>query len=265
VLLIGNSQLGYFGNTPQPPDVTLALDDVSTLAFNGDHRLLVERVQREGTGCSGFVSEGDGPGTPLGEAANPDFDVVVLLPAIGENSGNAPCWEQFRDAAEGAGNRFAMMATAHVSSAYPSGFDTLDDAIRTYSAEHALTFIPAGETWRRVLGDAPTRDALLAMYNPDLAHPGPEGSYLYILALYGALTGTSVANAGIDNDIQALRCLPDSPCLSEDEMRGCLNSRGEWQCAAGNGVVFTNGKVHFVTDDEAALYQGVVDDVLAER
>jgi large subunit ribosomal protein L27 len=27
----------------------------------------------------------------------------------------------------------------------------------------------------------------------------------------------------------------------------------------------SNGKVHFVTDDEAALYQQVVDDVLAER
>ena len=156
-----------------------------------------------------------------------------------------------------------MMATAHVSHAYPGGFDALDAAVSSYSLEHDVTFVPAGATWRRVLGDTPTREALLAMYHGDLAHPGPEGSYLYVLALYRALTGASVSRAGIDNDVPALRCLPSVPCLSEQEMRDCLNDRGEWQCAADNGAVFSNGRVHFVTDDEAALYQAVVDDVVA--
>ena len=128
-----------------------------------------------------------------------------------------------------------------------------------------MLFIPAGATWRRLLGNTPTRDALLALYHGDNAHPGPEGSYLYVLALYGALTGRSVVGAGIDNDLPALRCDPNSPCLSEQEMLNCLNAAGEWQCAATNGAVFSNGKVHFVFDDEATRYQGIVDAILGER
>ena len=267
VLLIGNSQLGSFGNNPLPPDVAVALDDISAVAHGGQHRLFVDRVQRAGTGCSGFVAEGSGPGSPLERAGSGDYDVVVLLPSIGEGNraANEGCWEQFRTVVEASGARFGMMATPHVSNAYPNGFDALDTAIRSYSAVHDLLFVPAGATWRRHLGDQPTRAALLTLYHGDLEHPGPEGSYLSVLALYGALTGRSVQNAGIDNDIAALRCDPRTPCLTEDQMRACLNARGEWQCAAGNGTVFSNGQVHFVFDDEAVQYQSIVDEVLAQR
>jgi len=117
--------------------------------------------------------------------------------------------------------------------------------------------------WRRLLGDAPTRGELLELYGADFAHPGPEGSYFYVLGLYGALTRRSVV--GMDNDIAQLRCMPDQSCLSEQEMRDCLNAAGEWQCSAGNGAVFSNGRVSFVDDEEAARYQQIVDDVLSER
>ena len=267
VLLIGNSQLGFFGNNPLPPDLAVALDDLSAIAHGGAHRLFVDRVERAGTGCSGFVAEGTGPGSPLERAGSGEYDVVVLLPSIGEGNraANEACWDRFRTVVQDSGARFGMMATPHVSSAYPGGFDALDTAIRSYSADHGLAFVPAGATWRRHLGQSPTRDALLALYSGDLDHPGPEGGYLSVMTLYGALTGQTVVDAGIDNDLTALRCDPRSPCLTEAQMRACMNARGEWQCAASNGAVFSNGKVHFVFDDEAVHYQGIVDEVLSER
>jgi hypothetical protein len=48
-------------------------------------------------------------------------------------------------------------------------------------------------------------------------------------------------------------------------MRACLDDVGGWQCEPTNGAVFSNGRVHFVTDKEAIRYQHVVDDVLAGR
>jgi hypothetical protein len=71
-----------------------------------------------------------------------------------------------------------------------------------------------------------------------------------------------VQDAGVDNDLPSLRCDPRAPCLTEDEMRACLDDDGQWQCAAGNGAVFSNHRVHFVTDDEARCYQQAVDDVV---
>lgn len=264
VLLIGNSQLGYFGGSPQPPDVTVALGDLSRVFVEGRSALVVDRYSQAGTGCEGFWSAGDGEGSARALAAS-GYDVVVLLPSIneGDRAANEACWERFRGVAENGGSRFAVMATAHVSGAYPAGFDALDGAVRSYTKDNGLLFIPAGATWRRHLGEAPSRDDLLELYGADFAHPGPEGSYLYVLALYGALTNRSVV--GVDNDIPALRCFPNEPCLTEAEMRACLNDRGEWGCQASNGAVFSNGRVSFVDDDEAAHYQQIVDTVLSER
>ena len=264
VLLIGNSQLGSFGNNPQPPDVTEALSAFSTTFANGESPLVVDRYSQAGVGCQGFFDAGEGSGSARALAAS-GYDIVVLLPSIGEGDrrSNEPCWERFRAIVEGAGSRFAMMATGHVSGSYPAGVDALDTAIRSYSADHDLLFIPAGEMWRRLLGDQPTRDDLLELYGADFAHPGPEGSYFYVLGLYGALTRRSVV--GADNDLPALRCSPGQACLTEQQMRDCLNARGEWGCSAGNGVVFSNGRVSFVDDDEAARYQAIVDEVLSAR
>ncbi len=185
MLLIGNSQLGFFGAAPQPADVAVALEDVSTHAHAGATRLIVRRAQVPGVGCEGFAEVDDGPGTPLGEAADPAYDVVVLLPSIdeGDRAAYEACWDRFRRVAESPGNRFAIMATAHVSDAYPAGFDLLDDAVRSWAADRGVRFVPAGAAWRRALGDAPTRAALLALYHGDLAHPGPEGTYLSVLTL----------------------------------------------------------------------------------
>ncbi len=225
--------------------------------------MIVDRYSQAGVGCSGFI-QGTGPGSAQALASSGNYDVVI--PAIGETNraANEPCRERFRALAENAGSRVAMMATAHISSQYPGGFDALDAAIRSYTTAKDLLFIPAGATWRRVLGNAPARSDLLEMYGSDGQHPGPEGSYLYVLALYGALQERSVI--GVDNDLPPLRCLPDSPCLTEQEMRSCLNARGEWRCSASNGAVFISpGRVSFIDDDEALRYQQIVDDVLSER
>jgi hypothetical protein len=263
VLLIGNSQLGFAAQSA-PPDLPRALQDFSAGANGGASRLTVDLAQVFGVGCNELVAEGTGPGTPRGKARSGEFDVVVLLPSIDETFRNDACWDVFAADAEAAGARFAIMATANVSSRYPSGFDGLDDAIRAYAAERGVTFIPAGAAWQRVLGASPRRADLIEMYNADGEHPGVEGSYVYVLALYGALTGRTVL--GAENDVPALRCRPDAPCRSEQEMLDCFAGvvDGDWNCD-GNNVVFSEGKAGFVFESEAAIWQAAVDDELATR
>jgi hypothetical protein len=264
--LIGNSQLGFFGDHPEPPDLAAALTAVAASAHEGAHPLDVRRVVRPGGSCADFAADGTGPGTPLGAVADPDVDVVVLFPSIDEldRRVHGPCWDLFREQSLRAGHAFAIVATPHVSQAYPQGFDALHDAVGGWARDRGVAFVPAGAAWRRALGDAPARERLLSLFHGDLEHPGPEGSYLTVLALYAVLTGARVVDAGIDNDIAPLRCDPRAPCLDEQQMRDCLNDDGDWQCAAGNGAVFSNHRVHFVTDDEAAQYQRVVDAVTAD-
>jgi hypothetical protein len=267
VVLIGNSQLGAWGEHPQPPDLARALVDVAAQAHGGTHRLAVTRVVRPGGGCTEFAAEGQAPGSPLAAAADIDVDVVVLFPSIDETDRgrHEACWDLFRSAAARAGHRFVVVATPHVAQAWPAGFAALDRAIGKWAEERGVPFVPAGAAWRRALGDHPPRDALLSLFHGDLEHPGPEGSYLTVLALYAVLTGARVTDAGIDNDLAALRCDPHTPCLTEQEMRACLDDAGAWQCPAANGAVFSNHRVHFVTDDEAGHYQRVVDDVVFGR
>ena len=152
------------------------------------------------------------------------------------------------------------------SASTPAGYWPLTwpVAIRSYTNDNNLLFIPAGATWRRLLGNTPSSTDLLELFGSDSQHPGPEGSYLYVLALYGALTHRSVV--GVDNDLPPLRCSPNGACLTEQQVRDCLNERGEWGCSAGNGAVFISpGRVSFVDDDEALRYQQIVDQVLSER
>ncbi|MDP2344443.1 MAG: hypothetical protein Q8O67_26030 [Deltaproteobacteria bacterium] len=264
VLLIGNSQLGNFSNTPQPPDVTVALEALSQVAHGGSHRMIVDRAQVGGVGCDGFLNNGTYAGTPRERAGSGDYDYVVLLPSLGETSRNDACWDAFREIAEGAGAEFVMMATASLSGAYPGGFDALDSPARSYALDHGLIFVPGGDTWRQVLGDNPGSTATLEMYSGDDAHPGTEGSYLYTLALYGALSGTSVV--GLPIDIAPLRCVAGGSCLSYEALDACVRPDGDSDCAPTNGMVFDgNGKPTFIDAAEAATYQAAVDAVLAAR
>ncbi len=270
VLLIGNSQLGFFGNSPQPPDVTEALEQISTVAYAGASHLIVDKAQIDGTGCDGWASAGDGPGTPKERAGSGEYDIVIMAPAIGERAAQSACWELFRDLAENAGSQFGVMASAHVSFQYPRGFDDLDSAVRGYAATNDLLFVPGGEAWRRVLGDNPG-NAMLEFYGGDDAHPGAEGSYFYVLALYGAITGRSVV--GLPVDSPPLRCFPNQPCMTYERLDECIDDAtgtyGGTQppfCGAENGALFDgNNQATFISAAEAAAYQQVVDDVLAER
>jgi hypothetical protein len=263
VLLIGNSQLGFAAQN-RPPDLPKALEDFSSLANNNASHLTVDLAQRFGAGCDEMAAEGTGANTPRGKARSGNFDVVVLLPSIGETFRNDACWDIFKADAEGAGAKFAIMATANIASQYPAGFDGLDDNIRAYAAERSVTFVPAGAAWQRVLGSSPRRADLIEMYNADGEHPGVEGTYVYVLSLYGALTGKSVL--GAENDLPALRCRPDAPCRSEQEMLECLGGvvDGDWNCE-GDNVVFSEGKASFVFESEAAIWQAAVEDELSAR
>ena len=263
VLLIGNSQLGL-----NPPDVAAALESLSRVANDGGSVLVVDRKQNFGESCRNFILRAD----VTAAAASGDYDVVVLMPSIGESAGDAGCWQDFRELAEGAGSQFAVMATAHVLAAYPSGFNSLHNAVKNYADSQGVLYIPAGQVWREVIGDSPSTATLSEFYSSDSQHPGAEGNLLYVYTLYAALTGRSAV--GLPTDILELRCDMDQACLSYQALDDCVSpcavncspTPGEYNCSPQNGALFgPNGAgVAFVTDDEAARYQAAVDAVLAE-
>ncbi len=268
VLLIGNSQLGFADNANDASNIGAALESMSRVANGGASVLTVDRAQIIGVGCQSFLAD-----TSVAAAASSGiYDVVVLLPSIGEDAGDAGCWQDFRELAEGAGSEFAIMATAHVLGVYPSGFDNLHNAIKQYANSQGVRFIPAGRVWRHILGDFPSTAQKSEFYAGDSQHPGAEGSLLYIYTLYAALTGRSAV--GLPVDAVELRCNMSQPtCLSYAALDNCVSpcsscspTVGEYNCAAQNGARFgPNGVgVSFVTPDEAATYQLAVDAVLAE-
>jgi len=274
VLLIGNSQLGL-----NPPDVAEGLEAISRAAFGGASVLIVDRFQMFGFGCNAFATGGDDAGRwPNGlAAAADDYDVVILLPAIGETRGDEACWQRFRDAAEGAGARFGVMATADERFSFPRGFTSLHEGIGGYTSDNGLLFVPAGDAWLRYLNatGADRRD----LYASDSSHPGVAGDLLYVYTLYGALTGRPTV--GMPKDVVELRCAPanlaDGSCLDRDELAACVDDNGFNSCdssivdrSPGNGMHFGpndggGGRVAFVTDAQALAFQQAADAALAGR
>lgn len=259
VLLIGNSQLGGFTNGA-PPDLRAALEELSQTAAGGAHRMTVDRAQVLGVDCNGFIAAGNGAGTPKERAGSGDYDVVELVPSLGESYRNDSCWDVFRNLAEGAGAEFVIAPTAGFSGAgWSSNANALDAPARSYAADHHIGLAPMGAAWRQALGAANATQAL-ELYAADDAHPGAEGSYLYALTLFASITQTRVV--GVTSDLLALRCNVGS-CMSHAALDACVGDDGEFNCAASNGVVFDgNGDATFVTDAEAAAYQAAVDTVL---
>jgi hypothetical protein len=274
VLLIGNSQLGL-----NPPDVARGLAAISQAAFGGGSVLVVDRFQMFGFGCQEFAARGDDDGrwpNGLAAAAAGDYDVVVLLPAIGETRANEACWEQFRDAAEGAGARFGMMATADERGSFPAGFTSLHEHIGAYAADRGLLFVPAGDAWLRLLDENPGIDRK-DLYSGDSSHPGVAGDMLYLYTLYGALTGRSTV--GMPADVVEVRCaaanLADGSCLDRAALAACVDGNGFNRCdssivdrSPGNGMHFGpndggGGKIAFVTDADALAFQRAADAALA--
>jgi hypothetical protein len=182
------------------------------------------------------------------------------VPAIFEpDTGSIECFETFRGIVEGAGGRFALMASAQLESQYPHGFTYMHENIGQYARDHGLLFIPGGDSWLRFVGTGAPRAATHRFYSPDGGHPGMEGSYLYVLALWGAIRGTSTV--GLPRDLEPLRCDPATPCLDLAGLDACAASSS---CGTGNGVQRDYaGNVSVVTPTEAHLYQTAVNAALA--
>jgi hypothetical protein len=262
LLMIGNSQLGV--NRPNPPNVPAALTELSTRHLDAATTIEADAVQQNGTGCGGFWQATDAT-SARARVESGDYDVVILLPAIFETSSDESCWQDFQDLAEDAGSVFAIMATGHIASAFPSGFETLHNAVAAYADAHPnAVFIPAGDAWLRVLGTSPG-NSLYEFYSGDDAHPGVEASYIYVLATYGALTGRSVI--GAPRDLQGLRCPPTGACLSTAELEACIEPDGQNGCSQPQpGELFDgNGRQSIIDEAEAQVYQQAVQDALAAR
>jgi hypothetical protein len=70
----------------------------------------------------------------------------------------------------------------------------LDDVIESYEMAAkacGCELLPAGRAWK----EAWARSRWLSLYGADGFHPGPEGSYLAALVIWGGLTGADVGTA----------------------------------------------------------------------
>lgn len=67
----------------------------------------------------------------------------------------------------------------------PEGFCAARAAYQAAASAVGGVFLPAGSAWQ----DALQRDASLALYDPDGAHPAPLGTWLAAITIYDNLTG----------------------------------------------------------------------------
>jgi len=89
------------------------------------------------------------------------------------------------------GAQTVLFCTASINSMYPKGFHDLHEMQMAMGKNLKTPVAAAGKAWLIYWGDNPTVDERLALYDPDKAHPGKKGSYIYACTLYAVLTGKS--------------------------------------------------------------------------
>src|SRR5260221_2424102 len=248
VLLIGNSQLGY---PPDPPAVGPALRDFSATVNGGVAKISVTVMQDPEESCDLWVKNQP---AMLAEAGTGKYDLVIFQPPFTEINGNAACWDLYKNAAETHGSEFGVLATQtlRVADALNIYYGTqgdvkLDNAVRSYCADRQILYIPANRTMRQMLGNNPSPAALAEWYNTnpnDMQHPSARGAYVYVLALYQAITWRTVNNTSADLKRLYCHCDPNTPCVDDGT-----------NCSAGLNINPT----------QASLIQGSVTGIVGNR
>jgi hypothetical protein len=183
VLFIGNSQI-FFNDLPG------LLEALSESARPDWPRIRADRFVAGGASLERLWNAGAGPGTARAKIAQEKWDWVILqdIYFIKPASFNmyAPL---FHEVVQKNGSRTLLFCTANVSERYPKGFQELLDMHLALGKQLKVPVAAAGKAWLLHWGDNPTPEQRLALYDPDMAHPGKKGSYIYACTLYGALMG----------------------------------------------------------------------------
>jgi hypothetical protein len=185
VLFIGNSQI-YYNDLPR------TVEAIAESAPEDRPRIKADRFVSGGASLERLWNAGDGKGTARAKIVEKKWDFVILQEIYNVKpesiNKNAPL---FHELIQKNGSRTVLLATASISGMYPKGFEELQNMHIALGKKLQVPVAAAGKAWLTYWGDQPTEEQRLALYDPDKAHPGKKGSYIYACTLYAILTGQS--------------------------------------------------------------------------
>jgi HEAT repeat protein len=185
VLFIGNSQI-YFNDLPR------IVEALAESAANDQPRIRAERFVAGGASLERLWNAGEGKGTARAKILEKKWDFVIVHEIFNVTSeGFTKFAPLFHDLIQKNGAQTVLFCTASVSTMYPKGFHELHDLHIAMGKKLQAPVTAGGKAWLSYWGDMPTAEERLALYDPDKAHPGKKGSYLYACTLYAVLTGHS--------------------------------------------------------------------------
>jgi hypothetical protein len=185
VLFIGNSQI-YYNDLPK------IVETLAESAPADRPRIRADRFVQGGASLASLWNAGTGKGTARAKIAEKKWDFVIVQEIFNAKADSfnkfAPL---FHELIQKQGSRPILFCTASVSQLYPKGFAELHDMHVAMGKKLKVPVAAAGRAWLAYWGDKPTAEQRLALYDPDKAHPGKKGSYIYACTLYALLTGQS--------------------------------------------------------------------------
>jgi hypothetical protein len=185
VLFVGNSQV-YYNDLPQ------MVEALSESAPADRPRIRADRALAGGASLESHWNRGTGKGTPRAKIAEEKWDYVVLQEIFNARPDTFGKYARlFHDLIRQNGAQTILLSTASISTLYAKGFQELHDMNIALGKELKVPVAAAGRAWLSYWGEGTTPEQRLALYDPDKAHPGKKGSYIYACTLYAALTGHS--------------------------------------------------------------------------
>ena len=215
VLFLGNSQI-YYNDLPR------ILEALAASAPADRPRIRTERVVPGGASLASHWNAGEKKGTARARIKEKRWDYVVIQEIF---HAKPDTFNQhatlFHDLIDKNDAKTVLFSTASISQLYPKGFSELHDMQATLGKKLKVSVAAGGNAWLSYWGEMPTQDERLALYDPDKAHPGKKGSYLYACVLYAALTGQTPI--GLTNRI------PGQPADTITEREAKRFQESAWQ------------------------------------
>jgi hypothetical protein len=185
ILFVGNSQI-YYNDLPR------ILEALAASAPEDRPRIKADRFVSGGASLERLWNAGDGKGTARAKIVETKWEFVILQEIYNVKPEAINKYTPlFHELIQKNGSRTVLLSTASISGMYPKGFEELHDMHIALGKELRVPVAAAGKAWLTYWGDKPTEEQRLALYDPDKAHPGKKGSYIYACTLYAILTGHS--------------------------------------------------------------------------
>jgi hypothetical protein len=183
VLFLGNSQI-YFNDLPR------LVEALAASAPKDQPRIKASQWTPGGASLESLWNKGTDKGSARAKIVEEKWDYVVLQEIFNAKPDSfnkyAP---MFHELIEKNDSKTVLFCTASISTLYPKGFQQMHEMQIAMGKKLNVPVAAAGKAWLTYWGEETTPEQRLALYDPDKAHPGKKGSYIYACSLYAVLTG----------------------------------------------------------------------------